>query len=303
MIELQGTSGSAIAAAIAKERHRMGSPTTGMVLTLLICSDGSHSDAAAAAAARAARQHPMRILTLVTDPYTTDNRIDAEISVGGDQGPGELAIVHLLGSLSEHANSVVIPLLLSDTPVVAWWPGVAPDVTFDDPIGHHAQRRITDLSADRRPLEALRVRAAGYRPGDTDLAWARLTQWRSVLATMLDLPHGDVQRATVHVAADNPSGPLMAGWLLTSLEVPIELVISEGPGITEVSIETANGPLIVTRPDGVTATIQRPGMPDSHIPLPRRHLADLIAEELRRLDEDIVFARSLAAAVDFIGRT
>ena len=34
MIRLEDTSGGAVSAAIAAERHRMGSPTTGMVLTL-----------------------------------------------------------------------------------------------------------------------------------------------------------------------------------------------------------------------------------------------------------------------------
>jgi len=30
--------------------------------------------------------------------------------------------LHLHGELADHASSVVLPFLLPDTPVVAWWP-------------------------------------------------------------------------------------------------------------------------------------------------------------------------------------
>ena len=83
MIRLEDTSGGAVAAAIASERHRMGSSATGMVLTLLILADEESQADATAAAVGAARQHPMRIVTLVPRPGK-DTRLDAEISVGGD---------------------------------------------------------------------------------------------------------------------------------------------------------------------------------------------------------------------------
>ena len=52
MIRLDDTSGGAVAAAIAAERHRNGSPATGMVLTLLIQSDEEfQSDATSGAVA------------------------------------------------------------------------------------------------------------------------------------------------------------------------------------------------------------------------------------------------------------
>ena len=119
MIRLEDTSGGAVSAAIAAERHRMGSPATGMVLTLLILSDEEAQADATAAAVGAARQHPMRIVTLIPRPGKHETRLDAEISVGGDDGPGEVAVLRLRGLLAEHANSVAVPLLLSDTPVVA----------------------------------------------------------------------------------------------------------------------------------------------------------------------------------------
>ncbi len=288
-IRLEDTSGGAVAAAIAAERHRMGSPATGMVLTLLILTDEEYQADATAAAVSAARQHPMRIVTLIPRPSRHDARLDADIAVGGDDGPGEVAVLRLRGQLAEHANSVAIPLLLSDTPVVAFWPENAPLLPEDDPIGRHAQRRITDSSTAEDVDRELANRAAGYRPGDTDLAWTRLTPWRSVLASALDQPTGPITAAAVSAEDGNPSAILLASWLHRRLKVPVTRVTSGGPGITEVRIVTEAGDIVVSRTDGITAVLSRPGVPDSRVALPRRELAELLAEDLRRLDPDEVY--------------
>ena len=44
----------------------------------------------------------------------------------------------------KHPDSVVLPLLLPDSPVVVWWPTEAPADPAEDPLGKLAQRRITD---------------------------------------------------------------------------------------------------------------------------------------------------------------
>lgn len=289
MIRLEDTSGGEIARAIAEERHRMGSPATGMVLTMLILSDEEYASDATEAAVLSARQHPMRILTLIPRPGRGPDQIDAQVMVGGDDGPGEVAIVRLRGDRSGHANSVVIPLLLPDTPVVSWWPTDPPPVPADDPIGSHCQRRITDLATSPDPLAALRVRQAGYVPGDSDLAWTRLTSWRSALASLLDNGLTRVTSASVEAEADNPSAILLAGWLRWALDVHVDLAPVAGPGITQVQLDTPQGLITLARPDGAVATLSRPGVPDSTIALPRRGLPDLLSEELRRLDPDEVY--------------
>lgn len=288
-VRLEDTSGSAVAAAIAAERHRMGSPATGMVLTLLILTDEEYQADATAAAVSAARQHPMRIVTLIPRPSKHEARLDAEIAVGGDDGPGEVAVLRLRGQLAEHANSVAIPLLLSDTPVVAFWPEGAPLLPEDDPIGRHAQRRITDSASAEDVDRALADRAAGYRPGDSDLAWTRLTPWRSVLASALDQPNAAITAASVAAEEGNASAVLLASWLHRRLKVPVTRSTSAGPGITEVRLTTEAGDIAVSRTDGVTAILSRPGVPDSRVALPRRDLAELLAEDLRRLDPDEVY--------------
>lgn len=289
MIRLEDTSGGEIARAIAEERHRMGSPATGMVLTMLILSDEEYASDATEAAVLSARQHPMRILTLIPRPGRGPDQIDAQVMVGGDDGPGEVAIVRLRGDRSGHANSVVIPLLLPDTPVVSWWPTDPPPVPADDPIGRHCQRRITDLATAADPRAALLERRAGYVPGDSDLAWTRLTSWRSALASLLDDETTRVRAVSVDAEADNPSALLLAAWLRWALQVPVALTPVIGPGITQVQIDTDQGMITLARPDGAVATLSRPGVPDSTIALPRRGLPDLLSEELRRLDPDEVY--------------
>ena len=82
---------------------------------------------------------------------------------------------------------VVIPLLLPDTPIVVWWPYTAPVNPAEDPLGSIAQQRITDSQKD--PLvDALYNRRNSYTDGDSDLAWARITPWRGVVASALDQP-------------------------------------------------------------------------------------------------------------------
>jgi hypothetical protein len=68
---------------------------------------------------------------------------------------------------------------------------------------------------------------------------------------------------------------------------------SAGPGITEVVMETKEGPIRISRADGRLATFSSPDRPDRPIALKRRKLPELLAEELRRLDEDDVYAATV----------
>lgn len=293
MKKLENTNGNAVAAAIAHERHRMGSPATGMVLTLLVIADEANVADALDAATGAAREHPMRILVLVSRNARGAARIDAEISVGGDQGPGEVAVLRLYGSVAKHPGSVAIPLLLSDTPVVAWWAGKAPAVPAEDEIGQHSQRRITDATFVTRELAAIQDRAEGYLPGDTDLAWAQLTGWRTLLASVFDEPFDTVTEVEVTAPSSSAAAALLASWLHQRFKVPTFVRAGRGPGVTAVCITTNSGPIDIKRPDGQRGHLSRPHRPDSVLALPRRSRAELLAEELRRLDPDEVYGETL----------
>jgi glucose-6-phosphate dehydrogenase assembly protein OpcA len=295
IIDLTETTASQINSALTRARRSAGAPAMGMILTLVIVTDEkSHYDAIKAAN-EAAREHASRVLGVINRGGRGRGRLDAEVRVGGETGPGETVLMRLYGELANHADSVVTPLLLPDAPVVLWWPSRAPEVPCDDPLGALSQRRVTDAAAETRPLTALRQRAEGYRPGDTDLAWTRLTPWRTVLAAALDQPFDPLVGAQVSGQRNNPSLELLAAWLGLRLGVPVERKASRGPGLTSVSLLMDNGKIALTRPDGRLARLSRPGQPDRTVALSRRGLPELLAEELRRLDPDEVYADCIHA--------
>ncbi len=293
IVDLTATTAAEINAALTRARHASGSPAVGMVLTLVIVTDERHHYDAVKAANEAAREHPSRILTVIARGGRGAPRLDAEVRVAGETGLGENVLMRLHGELAPHADSVVTPLLLPDAPVVTWWPAHAPPAPAADPLGRLAQRRITDAAAESRPLAALQARAAGYTPGDTDLAWTRTTPWRTVLAAALDQPTDPVRAAEVGAARGNPSAELLAAWLESRLGVSVARHVSRGPGVTSVRLETRRGEIALVRPDGRLATLTRTGSPDRTVALPRRPLSELVAEELRRLDPDEVYAETL----------
>lgn len=293
--DLVDTDSAAINTAIIEARLRNGMPATGMVLSLVIdTEEGEHYDALRAAMA-ASRAHPARILVHIARGGRSQPRLDAEIRAPGESGPGEVVLLRTHGELSSHAEAVVLPLLLPDAPVVAWWPGSGPERLCDSPIGSLAQRRVCDSAAAVKPLTALARRAAGYCPGDTDLAWTRATTWRTMLASALDEPFDQLTGVEVGAQRGNPTAELLALWLEERLGLKAQRKVSKGPGITEVKLMLRRGEIVLHRPDGRLAMLSRPGQPDRSVALPRRELNDLLAEELRRLDPDEIFGRTLAA--------
>src|SRR5215467_98873 len=214
-IDLTDTTTSAIHDALRQARLRLGGVASGMVLTLVIVTDeGAQYDAVRAASA-AGRQHPCRILVVIIRRPEQRSRLDAEIRVG-ETSPGETVLLRMYGPLGQHADSVVAPLLLPDTPVVTWWPDIVPPIPAQDPIGALAQRRITDAAGTDSPRDVLSILAAGYQPGDTDMAWTRATPWRSLLAATMDQPSGGVTGGTVGAEPGSPS----AGWPCTAGRPP-----------------------------------------------------------------------------------
>jgi glucose-6-phosphate dehydrogenase assembly protein OpcA len=298
--DLTNTTSSKVNAALVQARRAIGSPAVGMVLTLVIVTDEANHYDALKAAGDASQEHPSRILVVIKRPGRTPrersgSRLDAVVRVGGGDGSGETVLLRLHGELAQHPESVVLPLLLPDAPVVVWWPVDAPDHPARDPLGALAQRRITDAYAVERPLRELAARAASYAPGDTDLAWTRLTPWRSMLAAALDQARTEVTSAVVESEADNPSAELLARWFADRLKVPVEQVVTDGPVVTGVRLRTAAGDIHIDRPEGPVARLSIPGQPNRTLALKVRSTAELIAEELRRLDPDEAYAAALRA--------
>jgi glucose-6-phosphate dehydrogenase assembly protein OpcA len=291
-IDLTDTSTGAIYEALTEARRRLGGPAMGMVLTLIVETDEATQYDAMRAANQAGREHPSRVIGVITRRPNAESRLDAEIRVG-ETGPGETILLRMYGPLGQHADSVVAPLLVPDVPIVTWWPGRGPEVPSESPLGALAQRRVTDSAARESPQDVLAALAGAYKPGDSDFSWTRLTSWRTLLAATFDVPYPPLVRATVLAEQGNPSGGMLTAWLSIRLGIPVRRGVSGGPGITEVRFETEAGQIAISRPDGRTATLSKTGEPDRRVALHRRDPAELLAEELRRLDPDDVYAESL----------
>jgi len=263
----------------------------GMVMTLIIVVDEDDAEGAMRAARAASHEHPARVLGIILGDGRGAPQINAQVGTGAGWS-GETALIRLRGEVVKHAESVVLPLLLPDSPVAIWWPNHPPEDPAADPLGRLAQRRITDVAQSADPLKALRQRAADYAPGDTDLAWTRITPWRALLAAVLDQRPVKVTGASVTAERISPSADLLAAWLVDRLRIPVDRRNSRGPGITEVVLHTNEGDARISRPDGKLAMFMVPDKPDRPVALKRRDLPELLAEELRRLDEDEVYAET-----------
>jgi glucose-6-phosphate dehydrogenase assembly protein OpcA len=306
IVDLPTTNSSKINKALVDIRDKGGSGALGRVLTLVIVTDEAESEDPIAAANAASFEHPCRVIVVARGARRASPRMDAQIRVGGDAGASEVVVLRLYGSLVDHGASVVVPLLLADAPVVVWWPGDAPEVPAEDPIGRLAQRRITDAAASRRPLTQLAKRRDTYRPGDTDFSWTRLTRWRGLLASTLDQPpHDKVTGASVAGSADSPSADLFAGWLALTLKVPVKRIKSPakaGPGVHSVVLNRRAGDISLIRPQTITAELKVANQPERHVALPRRGLRDCLSEELRRLDADDVYADVLSKGLALVAK-
>jgi glucose-6-phosphate dehydrogenase assembly protein OpcA len=315
MTTLWDTTGSAVVKELAAQRRTGGAVLSGVALTLVVVADESRVAEAEEAATHAAEAHPCRILVVVRRQIDAPvPRLDAEVLIGGRLGPGEAVVMRMYGRLGLHAESVVLPLLAADAPVVAWWHAAPPDRLATDALAVIADRRITDSSISDDPLAALKTRAVDYAPGDTDLAWTRSTAWRAILASTLDSISGrrgepvHVQGGRVEGDPRNATAQLLAGWL--SSRCGSRIVVEEGArkpgpsGVDSVVLQLDQDEEVQLHADRRGgAVISQPYRPDATVALPERALGDLLREELRRLDTDEPYRDALEAATGVTGLT
>jgi len=290
VIELIDTNAAGIAAEFVASRLRAGSPAMSMVMTLVIVVDEDGAEDAMRVARQASHEHPARVIGVILGDARGSSQINAQVGTGAGW-TGETALIRLKGEVVRHAESVVLPLLLPDSPVAIWWPSDPPENPATDPLGRLAQRRVTDAAAATRGKgRAIHLQCSSYAAGNSDLAWTRITPWRALLAAALDQQPLKVTGGSVTAERISPSAELLVAWLADRLKVRVDRKSSGGPGITEVRLDTKEGPIVISRRDGRLATFSSPDRPDRPVALKRRQLPELLAEELRRLDEDDVYA-------------
>lgn len=308
MLALWDTTGAEVVRKLAAERHSAGGVASGLALTLVVVVEEARVRAVEDAATIAAASHPLRLIVVSRIPPVTaanaeiKDRLDAEIIVGGRLGPAEAVVLRMHGGVAMHAESVVMPLLAPDVPVVTWWHGSPPDRIESDPLGVVAERRITDVSQAKDPLAALRQRAEDYAPGDTDLAWTRLTPWRTLLAGAFDTVTEPATAISVVGGPHDPTGSLLAGWLHARLNVAPQVTPASGELLEKITISFSDkSELTLTREQGGTALLTHTGVADRVLPLVTRRLGEELAEELRRLDADQPYAAALSCATGVTG--
>ncbi|MBD5787356.1 glucose-6-phosphate dehydrogenase assembly protein OpcA [Cellulosimicrobium terreum] len=308
IIDLPETTTNAVNKRLVSLRDEGGAIALGRVLTLIVICQDADVEPSIEAANDASREHPCRVIVVAPASAEhagkgTGDRLDAQIRVGGDAGASEVVVLRATGRAVEHADTLVMPLLLPDAPIVVWWPGQPPASPESQPVGAMAQRRITDSIQAPDPEATLASLASTYRAGDSDLAWARVTLWRGLIAAALDQPpYEPVTSVVVEGQAHHTSIDLLAAWLGRRLTCPTTVVRhDDAQAITSVTLERKNGKIVLSRPDGRTVTISEPGKPDRRVALPIRTLSEALVEELRRLDPDEVYGDVLTKGLQKVG--
>ena len=188
------------------------------------------------------RQNPCRAIVMIVEPDADSEGLEAWISAhchlptaGEKQVCSEQVTLRARGEAVGNLSSVVLPLTVSGLPVHFWWRAGR----FSPPPYFHQILRITShviIDSARFPnppfdLEELRawIDQSPGAPVVTDLNWARLTPWRSLIAQCFDPPERrsylsrltevrvEFEKESPRVTTQRTQGLLLAGWLASRL--------------------------------------------------------------------------------------
>jgi glucose-6-phosphate dehydrogenase assembly protein OpcA len=245
----------------AHQREQVAALARAAVVNVVVfATREAHARRAARTISQLALRHPSRAIVVLTDrrPAASPSpgielyaQLGGSAPVAGATTTYEQVLVRARGDAADRLLSVVVPLLVPDLPVFAWW-------TETPPIGQRhfeevvslADRLLVDSADFARPdatlAELARLCVVGPKHcALTDLNWARLTAWRELLTQFFDvpawrglLPAIDGVRVSFAVDADgreiHPSQALLfIGWLASRLGwQPLErLAPSEAGGL------------------------------------------------------------------------
>lgn len=184
IITMKNTETREISAKIDELHEERGEAALGRVLTLLISTNETSLEHDLAVANNASREHPCRVIAIApnsrkVDAVVDDGKphtfLDAEVRFGSDAGAGEIIVLRPLGGLVHHPDTLVIPLLVPDAPVVAWWPNEAPANLSTDLLGSMARSRITDAMHSSNPMRTMDDLRRNWSSKNVDMSWTRLT--------------------------------------------------------------------------------------------------------------------------------
>ena len=228
-----------------------------------------------------AERHPSRTIVLVPEPEEQDGleaRVGVEVFPSGEgrQVCAETIRIHLKGSRASAPASVVQPLFLPDLPAFLRWRGVPSfgSDSFESLVGV-VDRLIVD-STEWHELPKAYAELAGVfdRVVVSDIAWARTSRWRRQLASLWP-GIGNVER--IRVTGTAPQAQLLAGWLRSRLDRPVQLEHEPAERLEAVEIDGKPAPF-------------PPGDP----PAP----SDLLSEQLDRFERDRVYEEAVRSAAE-----
>jgi glucose-6-phosphate dehydrogenase assembly protein OpcA len=245
------------------------------VLNLVVATAGGRAvEEATEIVGELTARHPNRAIVIGAAPDAADELLDAWVQAHCQMpGPGrpqvccEQITIEARGPAVARVPGTVLPLLAPDVPVMLWWPRGEP---FGSPLFARmcdlADRVIVDSASFAAPEAGLPLLAAlvAERTAVSDLAWARLTPWRELIAQFFDapamLPHLDeLERVTIEVEAgagqpaDRTQALLLVGWLGARLGWRPAVPARESGGVTQ---------LALARPDGERVAVElRPVAP------------------------------------------
>jgi len=183
--------------------------------------------------------------------------------------------IRLCGTSAQHPASVVESLLIPDLPVFLRWRGLPPfeDSAFQE-LTEVADRLIVDSTEwPGLPTPYARMAEVFDRITVSDIAWARTSRWRPMLASLWP----DIAEVKqIKVTGTEAQAQLLAGWLRSRLGREIMLEHEPSPKLVGVEL------------DGQPAAFP-PGDPPSP--------SDLLSDELDKLAPDPVYQAATLAAV------
>jgi glucose-6-phosphate dehydrogenase assembly protein OpcA len=227
-----------------------------------------------------AERHPSRTIVLFPHPDAGDG-LDGDVQVEcfpsgeGRQICTETIRIRLKGARADAPASVVQPLLLPDLPAFLRWRGLPPfGADYFEGLLDVVDRLVVDSTEWPDLPESYRGLTDVFgRVVVSDIAWARTSRWRPMLASLWP-EIAEVRR--IRVTGTAAQAYLLAGWLRSRLEHPVEL--EHDPADKLVSVEI----------DGEPAPFP-PGDPPTG--------ADVLSEELDTFDRDRIYEAAVRAAL------
>lgn len=187
----------------------------------------------------AAAVHPCRAILLLGEKEKAAKDIEAFVSSRchlSDNSSGrnlciEQVTMRASGDFVVELPSAALPLLVPDLPSFLWWRS---ELDFEDAVFKRLCRSIDrvviDTDSMRDEENAMTLLSKLFNRKDvaavSDLNWARLTEWRSIIASLFDSPEHLVllnQISSVEIGYSNSKREisakalLIAGWLASRL--------------------------------------------------------------------------------------